>query len=90
MVTTTRVRFLRLKYKISLVKLAAKAGISNQQLSRLELNQINATQYWEGKVTEAFLELIADEKTFLANLEKDFFLYKGRLLEPMEVEHDEL
>ncbi len=90
MVTTTQLRILRHKYNISLVELASKIGISNQHLSRMELGQVRTRPWQEERVAAAIAELIAGQKAHLLNLERDLLLHKGHLLEPMEVDTDEL
>ena len=89
MCTVTRLRFLRIKYGISLAELAQKAGISPQQLSRIDLGKRCDFPYQEGRIAQALEELLAEQKAVLIALEQDFSLYKGRLLELVEVEQDE-
>lgn len=88
--TTTRLRILRLKYEIPLTVLARTAGVSSQHLSRIELATVRPTLRQEKRVAAALEELILQRRTALAELEKDFLADKGRLLEPLEVEADEL
>lgn len=90
MVTTTCLRVLRLRHGISLAELARNAGVSNQLISRLELAGVHSTPHQEQRVAEALKELILQRRAALAELEKDFLADKGRLLEPLEVEADEL
>lgn len=77
----THLRLLRLRHGIPLRKLSARAGISNQQLSRLELQEVSATPYQERKLAAAFETLIADSSADLNALSEDFNKWKGRLLE---------
>lgn len=88
--TTTRLRVLRLKYEIPLTVLARMAGVSHQHLSRIELAAVRPTPRQENRVEAALEGLILQRRTVLAELEKDFLADKGRLLEPLEVEADEL
>lgn len=88
MVTVTRLRILRLKHGISITELAKLAGVSDQHISRLELAQVHGTSRQEERVSTALSELIAQRHSDLLALEKDFLLNKGRLLEPLEVEHE--
>lgn len=88
--TTTRLRILRLKYEIPLTVLARTADVSSQHLSRIELAAVRPTPRQEKRVEAALEGLILQRRTALAGLEKDFLAEKGRLLEPLEVEADEL
>ncbi len=88
MVTVTRLRILRLKHGISIAELAKLVGISEQYISRLELAQAYGTVKQEERVSTALSELIAQRHSDLLALEKDYLLNKGRLLEPLEVEHE--
>lgn len=47
MYVPTRLRVLRIKYKITLKALAGRMNISNQHLSRMELADIPPTEYHE-------------------------------------------
>ena len=47
MCITTKLRVLRLKYKISLMELAKQGGLSNQQISHMELGDIPRTKHKE-------------------------------------------
>ena len=47
MYAPTRLRVLRIKYKITLNALAGRMNISNQHLSRMELTDIPPTEYHE-------------------------------------------
>ena len=47
MYVPTRLRVLRIKYKITLKALAGRMNISNQHLSRMELTDIPPTEYHE-------------------------------------------
>lgn len=87
---TTRLRILRLKYEIPLTVLAKTAGVSSQHLSRIEFATVRPTLRQEKRVAAALEGLILQRRTALAELEKDFLADKGRLLEPLEVETDEL
>lgn len=90
MVLSTHLRILRLRHKIPLNILAKGAGISAQHLSRLERGELPASSSVEKKVAFAVGELIADRKSSLQELEKEYLLHKERLLKPMEVDADEL
>lgn len=90
MCTVTRLRFLRIKYGISLAELAQKAGISPQQLSRIDLGKSCDFPYQEKRITQALDDWLADQKSTMMALERDFSLYKGKLLELVEVKQDEL
>ncbi len=77
----THLRLLRLRYGIPLRQLSRRAGISNQQLSRLELQEVSATPYQEQKMAAAFETLISDSVADLDALRADYTKWKGRLLE---------
>ncbi len=83
-------RVLRLKHGISLAELARYAGVSNQLISRLELAYVCGTPRQEQRLEETLETVICQRRIALAELEKDYLAGKGRLLEPLEVEADEL
>ena len=73
MYVPTRLRVLRIKYKITLKALAGRMNISNQHLSRMELADIPPTEYHE----------------HLEELKQEYETYKGRLLQPAKEVEDE-
>lgn len=77
----TYLRLLRLRHGITLRQLSTRAGISNQHLSRLELQEVSATSYQEQKMSAAVEKLIADSTAELEALTADYTKWKGRLLE---------
>ena len=77
----THLRLLRQRHGIRLRQLSRRAGISNQHLSRLELQEVAATPYQEQKLSAAFEKLIADSAVELEALRTDYTKWKGRLLE---------
>ena len=89
MVTITRLRILRFQHRITLPELAKAAGVSSQQLNRLELCLAKPTPYQEERISEALDKLITDRKSALVDLEHDYWLHKGRFLEALEVPKDE-
>lgn len=89
MYTTTKLRILRLKYRISLKELAEKGGVSNQQISRLEFGLQSAARK-ERLAETALGKVIAARKAELSDLEQEYLFSKGRLLQPMEVDGNEL
>ena len=88
MVTTTRLRILRFQHKIALPELAEAAGISCQQLNRLELCIASPTAYQEERIGTALDRLITERKAALVKLEQDCLLHKGSFLEKMEVPYE--
>lgn len=88
MPTTTKLRLLRLKYRISLDELAKSGGVSNQQLSRLELGQAQDTVRKEQMVWVALRTVIARRRAALDELEQECAAYQGRLLQQVEVGSD--
>ena len=89
MVTTTNLRILRLKYRITLNELAEAAGVSNQHLSYLERGETRASPEQQEKMAKAFAKLIEERDSSLYALSDDFIAYRDCLLTPMEVESDE-
>lgn len=90
MVTTTRLRVMRLKYGISLMELEQHCCFSNQYLSMLDFGRVKSTQNNEKILDAAIAEIIAARKQSLEGLEQSFETYRGHLLETLEVEADEL
>lgn len=90
MITTTHLRFMRLKYGIYLTELERHHAFKNQYLSKLELGEANRTPYNEEILDHAIASIIASRKQALADLEQFFEAHRGHLLETMEVEADEL
>lgn len=90
MVTTTYLRTLRLKHRISLLELEKHCSFSNQYLSMLELGKARGTPGNEEALCAAVASIIQTRKTDLMELEQSFEQYRGRLLETMEVDADEL
>ena len=86
----THLRLLRLRHGIPLRQLSHRAGISNQHLSRLELQEISATPYQEQKMALAVEKLIADSAAELQALTDDYIKWKGHLLECVEGDDHEL
>lgn len=89
MVTTTRLRILRLKFGISLLELEKHCSFSNQYLSLLELGRANSTRNNEKALDAAIAALIESRKEDIAGLEQCFEEHRGHLLETLEVEADE-
>lgn len=89
MVTTTPLRVLRMKHRVTLSELAQAAGVSAQQINRLELGEIAGTGYQEEKIAIAWANLIAHRKEALVRLEVECLCQRGSFLKKMEVERDE-
>ncbi|MBS6216845.1 MULTISPECIES: helix-turn-helix domain-containing protein [Eubacteriales] len=90
MCITTKLRVLRLKYKISLMELAKQGGLSNQQISHMELGDIPRTKHKEQLAAAALSRVIAARRASLDSLEREYQASKGQLLTPMEENDHEL
>lgn len=90
MFLSTKLRIIRHRHKISLVELAAKAGLNHQKVSNLELAKRRASAHYEATLDSALASVIAERKIDVISLEQDYLKSKGHLLDPIEVEHDEL
>ena len=80
----TRLRYLRLKYGITLSELAREAGISNQHLSRLERCVAAPSSRQEKRVALALWSLIESRQRVLLRLKQDVLISQGQLLQPVE------
>lgn len=89
MFLSTKLRVIRLRHRISLVELAAKAELTNQRISDLELTKMRASEHHEAIVDSALASLIAERKIDVISLEQDYLKNRGHLLDPIEVESDE-
>lgn len=83
MCVTTKLRVLRLKYRISLMELAKQGGLSNQQISHMELGDIPRTNHKEQLAAAALSGVIAARRAALDGLEREYQASKGQLLIPM-------
>lgn len=90
MVTTTPLRILRHRHHITLKELQRCCGFSFQYINLLELGITKRTPRNERIINEAVQRIIADRKAALVLLEQEYQEYKGDLLQPLEVEADEL
>ena len=88
MVSMTRIRYLRLKYRIPLIELSRISGVSWQRLSNLELGKVTATPRQEKRIAEAMEGYLSCVKEDLVDLELNFLIYKGHLYDLLEVEHE--
>jgi len=88
MITTTRLRALRLKHGVSLMELERHCSFSNQYLSRLELGAAKQTPYNEKVVGAALTAIIESRKNCVAGLEQSVELHRGHLLDTLEVEFE--
>lgn len=79
----TYLRYLRLRYGIGLPELARQAGVSPQQLSRLELRQVPCTQRQEKKVCHAVEGWIQCNWEKIRAVEEELYHYQGHLLSYM-------
>ena len=90
MIKITRLRLFRFKHQISLSKLHRHSGLSHQHISRLELCRRSRTPKGERVLADAIRSIIISRREALENLEREYEVYRGNLLQPLEVETDEL
>ncbi len=76
----TNMRGLRLKHNVTLSELAQAAGVSAQQISRVELFEHPPTQSLERKYESAMEEVIVRRYGAVRALEHDYRAVKGILL----------
>ena len=90
MIKITRLRLFRFKHQISLSELHRHSGLSHQHISRLELCRRSRTPKGERVLADAIRSIISSRREALENLERKYEVYRGNLLQPLEVETDEL
>lgn len=90
MIKITRLRLFRFKHQISLSELHRHSGLSHQHISRLELCRRSRTPKGERVLADAIRSIIISRREALENLEREYEVYRGNLLHPLEVETDEL
>lgn len=90
MIKITRLRLFRFKHQISLSELHRHSGLSHQHISRLELCRRSRTPKGERVLADAIRSIIISRCEALENLEREYEVYRGNLLQPLEVETDEL
>ena len=90
MIKITRLRFFRFKPQFSLSELHRHSGLSHQHISRLELCRRSRTPKGERVLADAIRSIIISRREALENLEREYEVYRGNLLQPLEVETDEL
>lgn len=90
MIKITRLRLFRFKHQISLSELHRHSGLSHQYISRLELCRRSRTPKGERVLADAIRSIIISRREALENLEREYEVYRGNLLQPLEVETDEL
>ena len=90
MIKITRLRLFRFKHQISLSELHRHSGLSHQHISRLELCRRSRTPKGERVLADAIRSIIISRRAALENLEREYEVYRGNLLQPLEVETDEL
>ena len=78
MYVPTRLRVLRIKYKITL-----------KHLSRMELTDIPPTEYHEHLLCLGMERLLAEWDSAPEELKQEYQTYKGRLLQPAKEVEDE-
>lgn len=90
MIKITRLRLFRFKHQISPSELHRHSGLSHQHISRLELCRRSRTPKGERVLADAIRSIIISRREALENLEREYEVYRGNLLQPLEVETDEL
>ena len=90
MIKITRLRLFRFKHQISLSELHRHSGLSHQHISRLELCRRSRTPKGERVLADAIRSIIISRREALENLEREYEVYRGNLLQPVEVETDDL
>ena len=90
MIKITRLRLFRFKHQISLSELHRHSGLSHQHISRLELCRRSRTPKGERVLADAIRSIIISRRDALENLEREYEVYRGNLLQPLEVDTDEL
>ena len=90
MIKITRLRLFRFEHQISLSELHRHSGLSHQHISRLELCRRSRTPKGERVLADAIRSIIISRREALENLEREYEVYRGNLLQPLEVETDEL
>ena len=90
MIKITRLRLFRFKHQISLSELHRHSGLSHQHISRLELCRRSRTPKGERVLADAIRSIIISRREALENMEREYEVYRGNLLQPLEVETDEL
>lgn len=90
MIKITRLRLFRFKHQISLSELHRHSGLSHQHISRLELCRRSRTPKGERVLADAIRSIIISRREALENLEREYEVFRGNLLQPLEVETDEL
>lgn len=90
MIKITRLWLFRFKHQISLSELHRHSGLSHQHISRLELCRRSRTPKGERVLADAIRSIIISRREALENLEREYEVYRGNLLQPLEVETDEL
>ena len=90
MIKITRLRLFRFKHQISLSELHRHSGLSHQHISRLELCRRSRTPKGERVLADAIRSIIISRREALENLEREYEVYRVNLLQPLEVETDEL
>ncbi len=89
MTVKTNLRALRHRHGLRLTEFEAVSGLSNQYISQAELGRVQATERLERKMEAAVETIIVRRENELLFLKRDYQLYKGRLLQPMEdTEHE--
>ena len=81
---TTNLRNLRLRHNITLIELARAAGVSLQQISRVELLERAPTRELENKYEDAMEKVIVKRYDDVRSLERDYRAVKGILLRKRE------
>lgn len=80
MCETKVIRLLRLKHRLTTTELSENIGVSQSRYSRIELEDITATEHLNNRVNLGFERLIQSRIDNICELQADYLKYKGKLL----------
>lgn len=80
MCKTKVIRLLRLKHKLTTTELSESIGVSQSRYSRIELDDITATEHLNTLLNHGFERLIQSRINSICELQADYLKYKGKLL----------
>ena len=89
MITTTRLRMLRLKYQISLDELSEVSGIPNQRISDYERGERHAPPAKQEQLARSLVLLAEMRRDASRALLEELNVHYTQLLTPMEAQSDE-
>lgn len=74
------IRLLRLKHKLTTTELSESIGVSQSRYSRIELEDITATEHLNKLLNHGFERLIQSRIDSICELQADYLKYKSKLL----------